>query len=113
MSFAMTTLLQKMTEERAARSERLRLTVREELRTALREILPGTPVTIFGSLTHVGRFTDASDVDIALAAEPAGTSIYQLIALLSERLGRRVDVLLLSESRLRDKILREGETWMP
>jgi len=113
MSFAMTTLLQKMTEERAARSERLRLTVREELRNALREILPGTPVTIFGSLTHVGRFTDASDVDLALAAEPAGSSVYQLIAQLSERLGRRVDVMLLSESRLRDKILREGETWSP
>jgi hypothetical protein len=42
MSFAVTTLLQKMTEERAARKERLRLTVREELRSALREILPGT-----------------------------------------------------------------------
>jgi predicted nucleotidyltransferase len=38
-------------------------------------------------------------------------SVYQLIAQLSERLGRSVDVLLLSESRLRDKILREGETW--
>jgi predicted nucleotidyltransferase len=80
MSSAMTTLLQKMTEERAARTERLRLTVREELRAALREILPGTPVTIFGSLAHEGRFTDASDVDLALAAEPAGSSVYQLIA---------------------------------
>ncbi len=49
MSSAMTTLQQKMTEERAARRERLRLTVREELRAALREILPGTPVTVFGS----------------------------------------------------------------
>jgi predicted nucleotidyltransferase len=52
-------------------------------------------------------------VDLALAAEPASMSVYQLIAQLSERLGRRVDVVLLSESRLRDKILREGETWMP
>jgi len=113
MSSAMTTLLQKMTEERAARTERLRLTVREELRSALREILPGTPVTVFGSLTRGGLFTDASDVDLALAAEPEGLSVYQLIAQLSERLGRRVDVMLLSESRLRDKILREGETWTP
>jgi hypothetical protein len=59
----MTTLLQKMTEERTARLERLRLTVREELRCALREILPGTPVTIFGSLTHVGSQRRAS-VDV-------------------------------------------------
>jgi predicted nucleotidyltransferase len=109
----MATLLQTMNEERAARTERLRLTVREELRCALRDILPGVPVTVFGSLTHAGRFTDGSDVDIALVAEPPGSSVYQLIARLSERLGRRVDVMLLSESRLRDKILREGETWTP
>ena len=87
--------------------------MREELRSALRDILPGVPVTVFGSLTQAGRFTDGSDVDIALAAEPPGSSVYQLIARLSERLGRRVDVMLLSESRLRDKILREGETWTP
>ena len=70
-------------------------------------------MTVFGSLTKAGKFSDASDVDIALADEPAGMSIYQLIAQLSERLSRRVDVLLLSESRLRDKILREGELWTP
>jgi predicted nucleotidyltransferase len=107
----MATLLQKMNEERAARTERQRLTVREELRSALRDILPGVSVTVFGSLTQAGRFTDVSDVDLALATEPQGMSVYQLIAQLSERLGRRVDVLLLSESRLRDKILREGEIW--
>jgi predicted nucleotidyltransferase len=111
MSLAMVTLLQEMNEVRAARAERLRLAVREELRAALRDILPGVSVTVFGSLTRVGRFTDASDVDLALGAEPAGLSIYQLIGQLSERLGRRVDVLVLSESRFRDKILREGETW--
>ncbi|MDP9014757.1 MAG: hypothetical protein M3O41_19270 [Pseudomonadota bacterium] len=109
----MTTLLQTMTAERAARTERQRLTVRDELRSALRDVLPGVPVTVFGSLTQAGRFTDVSDVDLALAAEPQGLSVYQLIAQLSERLGRRVDVLLLSESRFREKILREGETWTP
>jgi predicted nucleotidyltransferase len=109
----MATLLQTMEEERAALTERLRLSVREELRSALRDILPGVAVTVFGSLTRAGRFTDVSDVDLALAAEPAGTSLFQLIALLSERLGRRVDIVLLSESRLREKILREGETWTP
>jgi predicted nucleotidyltransferase len=102
-----------MTHERALRAERLRFTVRDELRSALREVLPGTPVTVFGSLTRVGCFTDASDVDLALAAEPADSSVYQIIAQLSERLGRRVDVVLLPESRFRDKILREGETWTP
>ena len=107
-----TTLLQKMTEERAAQAEHLRLAVREQLRTALREILPDTmPVTVFGSLTKAGRFTATSDVDIALIEEPPEMSIYQLTAQLSERLGRRVDVVLLSECRFRDKVLREGENW--
>jgi predicted nucleotidyltransferase len=107
----MATLLQQMNEERAARTERLRLRVREELRLALHDLLPGSSVIVFGSLTRAGRFTDVSDVDLALHVEPTGMSVYQLIAQLSERLGRSVDVLLLSESRLRDKILREGETW--
>jgi hypothetical protein len=53
----MTTLLQKMTEERALRQERLRLAVRDDLRSALRDILPGMPVTVFGSLTRPNRFT--------------------------------------------------------
>jgi predicted nucleotidyltransferase len=109
----MATLLKKMAEDRADRMERLRMSVREELRVALRELLPATPVVVFGSLTQAGRFKDTSDVDLALTAEPSGSSIYQLIAQLSERLGRRVDVTLLPGSRLRDKILREGETWMP
>jgi predicted nucleotidyltransferase len=87
--------------------------VREELRAAVRDLLPGTRVTVFGSLTRAGAFTHASDVDVAIEAQPPGSSVYQLIAQLSERLGRRVDVILLSESRLREKILREGETWMP
>ena len=71
------------------------------------------PVTVFGSLTRAGRFTESSDVDLALESEPTSMSIYQLIAQLSERLGRRVDVALLSECRLKDKIIREGELWTP
>lgn len=108
----MTTLLQRMADERAEQNERLRGEVLSRLRTALREVLPDrTPVIFFGSLIRPGSFTEDSDVDMALAAEPPGMTIYQLTAQLSERLGRRVDVLLLSECRFRDKILREGETW--
>lgn len=113
MMAAMPTLLQVMEEERAARGERLRSRVRSELRDALRAVVPGTEVRVYGSLTQAGRFTETSDVDLALHAEPADMSICQLIAQLSEVLGRRVDVVLLSKTRLRDKILREGETWTP
>ncbi len=109
----MATLLQRMTEARAAGAEHLRLQVRGELRSALRELLPGLSVTVFGSLTRAGRFTEASDVDLAIDAEPPGWSLYQLIAQLSERLGRRVDVVLLPESRFRDAIIHEGERWTP
>jgi predicted nucleotidyltransferase len=109
----MATLLKKMAEEHAARGENLRLQVRAELRSALIDILPGVAVTVFGSLIRAGQFSEFSDVDLALAEEPPGMSVYQLIAQLSERLGRRVDVLLLHETRLREKIFREGETWIP
>ena len=103
----MPTLLQSMNEERAASAERLRLEVRQALRAALTDLLPGRSVTVFGSLTQTGRFTEYSDVDLALRELPADLSLYQLIALLSERLGRRVDVVMLCETRLRDKIARE------
>lgn len=105
------TLLQKMADDRRQEREALRARVRLELRSALAEILPGAAVIVFGSLLKPGRFADWSDVDIALGAEPAGVSIYQLSSLLAERLGRAVDVVLLEECRFRARIEREGEVW--
>lgn len=107
------TLLQEMESERMERRESLRLQTQGELRRELRELIPNEKVIVFGSLVKPGRFGDSSDIDLALEAEPAGLSVYQLSSLLAERLGRRVDVMLLSECRFRDKILREGELWMP
>jgi len=97
--------------ERRERRERLRLETKQQLRTALADLLPDQQVIVFGSLVKPGKFSETSDVDVALTTEPPGMSMYQLISLLAERLGRSVDVLLLSECRFRDKILREGETW--
>lgn len=105
------TLLQRMDLERRERRERLRLETKQQLRTALADLLPDQQVIVFGSLVKPGKFSETSDVDVALTTEPPGMSMYQLISLLAERLGRSVDVLLLSECRFRDKILREGETW--
>lgn len=105
------TLLQQMDAQRRAANERLRLEMRRELRAALEELLPGHTVIIFGSLTRPGRFNEFSDADIALPEEPFNLSVYQLISLLGERLGRPVDVVLLSECRFREKIEREGEKW--
>jgi len=108
---AVTTLLQEMERERLERRERLRAQVRQQLREVLPQTIPGQQVVVYGSLVKPGRFSEGSDIDLALASEPPGMSLYLLASRLAERLGRRVDLVLLHESRLQDKILREGETW--
>lgn len=105
------TLLQQLNRQRAERHEALRLKVRERLKTVLSQLAPADQVVVFGSLVRPYRFTDTSDIDIALTAEPAGMSLYQLTALLAEQMGRPVDVVLLSECRFRERIAGEGETW--
>jgi len=105
------TLLQQMETERLQNRERLRLEMRRELQAALGELVPARKVIVFGSLAKPGRFTENSDIDVAFESEPTGVSRCQLTSLLAERLGRRVDVVLLPECRFRNKILREGETW--
>jgi uncharacterized protein len=106
------TQLQQLNRERAERDEALRLQVREQLRSVLRQLLPVDQVVVFGSLTKPHRFTEASDIDIALETEPAESSLYQITAVLSEEMGRPVDIILLSECRFRDRIASEGEIWM-
>jgi len=105
------TLLQQMTAERYNGREILRRDVRRRLRRALTELRPVPTAIVFGSLVKPGRFSEISDVDIALEAEPAGMTTNLLTSLLAERVGRPVDVVMLSECRFRDRILREGETW--
>ena len=107
------TLLQQMERQRLEKRERLRQEVCRRLREVLDRTIPGQLVFVFGSLITPGKFTDESDIDLALESEPPGMTIYQLIGLLSERMGRRVDVILLDECRFRDRILREGEPWTP
>lgn len=106
-------LLKVRDEERLAQREVLRRKVLNELRASLTEIAPGEPVFVFGSLLKPHGFHAMSDVDVAFEAEPRRWSLYGTQAELEERLHRRVDVMLLSETRLREKIEREGERWMP
>ena len=96
---------------RQAARERLRLATQDRLRSVLGRVLPGEVVHVFGSLTKPGRFGEKSDIDIALEREPSTIGWYELVGLLHEELGRPVDVLLLNETRLREKILRESERW--
>jgi predicted nucleotidyltransferase len=106
------TLLFRRDEARRARWLVLQAQVRRDLRSALEALVPGERVWIFGSLTQRGRFKNASDVDVALEAEPAVMSAGRLSSELTERLARPVDVVLLETCRFRDKIRREGELWM-
>ena len=106
------TLLQQMERQRLEDREWLRAETRRQLDEVLRRTIPGHRVFVFGSLLKKGRFSHESDIDLALESEPKGMTIYQLISLLGERMGRTVDVLLLGECRFKEKILREGELWI-
>ena len=104
-------LLQTRDAARTRAREVLRMRVREDLRRHLTELLPGSKVIVFGSLTGREQFHRNSDIDLALEQLPEGWSIYGLTGELTERMGRPVDVVLLGRSRLAGKIRREGEAW--
>ena len=107
----MTTLLQQRDLARRRRRWQVYDETRCRLKAALGEMIPGQRVIIFGSLTRPGVFNDVSDVDVALEREPAGISSGGLMAELTERLGRPVDIVLLDRCRFRERIRREGEVW--
>ena len=84
---------------------------RRRLRQALAELVPGRRVIVFGSLTKPGVFNDRSDIDVALEKESLRMDTWRLMSELMDRLGRRVDVVVLNKCRFRERILREGEVW--
>jgi predicted nucleotidyltransferase len=107
----MTTLLKRREARRWQRREELRRQVRQKLKQALHELAPGEDVILFGSVTRPHSFHERSDVDIAFIDEPQRHSRYGLQAKLEEMIHHPVDLIILSESRFREKIMREGERW--
>jgi len=105
-------LLQEQDAARRRRRLQLYIETRGRLRAALAQLLAGQKVVLFGSLTHPGVFNDHSDIDIAIEQEFPQMSEFRLASELTERMSRPVDVILLKHSRLWEKILREGETWI-
>ena len=103
-------------QKRDAAREAARWTEWREVRDRLREVLhrhlPGHRIWLFGSVTKPGQFNAASDVDLAVEEIPAGTSIETLTAVIGEEMRRPVDLILLSKTRLRQKILATGESWI-
>ena len=85
----MATLLEKMEQERLQGRERLRAEVRRQLREVLPQTIPGQRVVVFGSLAKPGRFSEGSDIDLALESEPPDMSLYQLTSLLAEPMGHK------------------------
>src|SRR5438552_2836764 len=104
-------LVQERDARRAREREQVRLSVRARLHEALGSLCPGRAVFVFGSITRAGKFYRQSDIDLALEQLPEGLSHYALIGLLEEGMGRSIDLLLLGETRLREKILAEAERW--
>ena len=65
---------------------------------------------IFGSVTQPGRFTQSSDVDIAVDTWKTG-NICGLMGYLSLHLNRDVDIVPLDQCPFADKIRRLGTPW--
>ncbi len=105
-------LLQEYHDSVLAQNEASRLRLLTELRKASHIHHKGCQLWVYGSLTQQGRFRQESGIDLALNHEPEWTSIYGVSTLLSETLGRSVDVVLLAETRLQEIILKKGITWV-
>jgi predicted nucleotidyltransferase len=82
------------------------------LRELLSEFFPNQKIWIFGSLVHPGKFHSGSDIDLAIEKIPEGRSEFELSTILAERMGRPVDLVILTECRFRNKILKEALLWM-
>ena len=105
-------LLLERDARRAREREEERLAIRNRLRAALAALCPGREMFVFGSITRVGKFFRRSDVDIAFEKLPPDISPYGLASILEEKIGRPVDLILLGETRLREKICAEAERWI-
>ncbi len=104
-------LLLERERREAEGSENARREILVALRERLARIAPGAVVWVYGSVTKAGGFDRYSDVDVAFESLPLGRSLYAMQSLLSEACGREVDVCFLHETRLEEKIRREGERW--
>ena len=105
-------LLKRRDTRRRQRREQIREHVRQRLKEALHQLTPGERVLLFGSVTRPYAFHERSDVDIAFIEEPKAISRYGLQARIEEMIHRPVDLAVLNECRIRNKIEREGEPWM-
>lgn len=102
-------------EKKQQEQERLRKEVLWQVEAALKELATRyswTEIYLFGSLLQPGRFDRDSDVDLSVAGLPK-QDLYRLTAELMSLLGRNVDLVILEESSLSEKIRQKGVLWEP
>jgi uncharacterized protein len=65
---------------------------------------------VFGSLVYPGKFTENSDVDVAIG-EVAPEDFFDIISLLSTALSREVDLLEIKKCHFAHRIRQQGVLW--
>jgi predicted nucleotidyltransferase len=109
-----TSLLDEAIARRHERREMLRRARLEEVLRQLEGLGPAHEVKeayIFGSLAQPGRFSEDSDIDVAVVMPSA--RFFDLAAELSHALHTDVDLIPLERCHFADKIRREGIRWTP
>lgn len=108
-----TSVLDRAQARQRAKWEEARQALLERLLRLLDELVGDFDlhqVYIFGSLVMPGRFTNLSDVDVAVVGLP-DEQFFKFSAALSSTLGRDVDLVELDSCHFADKIRREGLLW--
>lgn len=113
MTFFEPTLWIEARKRSALAREQLRRQVLDQLKSLLQS-LKGKycwqELYLFGSIITPGTFTETSDVDVAVSGLEK-QALYSLTADLSRALGREVDVLILEESPIAERIRHKGIVW--
>lgn len=105
------TLLHQRDQADAIENELLRHLALEKLHQGIKTYLPGQAVWVYGSILRPGRFRLGSDIDIALEQVATNYSLYAIQSLLTEATEHAVDICLLEETRLKEKIMSQGQRW--
>lgn len=109
-----THILDQALKRRRTRREQLRHELIHTVHEALAELsqeIAFTGAYLVGSLTCPERFSEESDIDIAFVGL-RDEDFFRVLALLSGRLARDVDIVQLEKHPHKDQIIREGIRWM-
>lgn len=107
------TVLDRVIEERRREREYLRLNTLQICKEALKSLSERIEFEfayIFGSIVKPYRFTEFSDVDIAIQGLDSSNFLYAA-SFLSDFIGFEVDLVEFEKLKFKNKILSEGILW--